>query len=180
MTSWGRMMGKFSVGAVLIVGALLGGFRGVRADEIKPEWMTFDPEKKVVQLVIVAAADGSNGTLNFNGFARDELTITVPFGWKVEVEFTNKGLGALPHSLAVTEEMNPLPIQDGTIAFPRATTVRFIAGLLPGESDNFSFTANKEGRFLLFCGVPSHGVLGMWNYLVVSKGASLPSITVKK
>lgn len=180
MTSCGRMTGKPWVRAVLVVGALLRGLGGVSADEITPEWMTFNQEEKVVQLVMVASADGSNGTLNFNGFARDELTVTVPLGWKVKVELTNKGLGALPHSLAVTEEMNPLPIQDGTVAFPRATTVRFVAGLLPGESDDFSFTANKEGRFLLFCGVPSHGVLGMWNYLVVSKEALLPSITVKK
>jgi len=163
--------------------ALTSGFLGIEAlsfaDE-KVEWMTVDPERKSVHLAIVAAADGHNGTLNFNGYARDELTITVPFDWKIEVEFLNKGLGALPHSLAITEETNPMPIQDGTVAFPRAMTVKLVSGLAPGESDTFSFTANREGRFLLFCGVPGHGVGGMWNYFVVSKTAALPSISIKQ
>lgn len=165
--------------ALALTSSFLGGGVQSFADE-KVEWMTIDPEQQSVHLTIVAAADGHNGTLNFNGYARDELTITVPFGWKVEVEFLNKGLGALPHSLAVTEETNPIPIEDGTVAFPRATTVKLVEGLAPGESDTFSFRANREGRFLLFCGVPNHGVGGMWNYFVVSKAAALPGISIKK
>src|SRR5207244_1871115 len=65
---------------------------------------------------------------------------------------------ALPHSLVIINPVTPLPIEDGVPAFPRALTVRLVAGLLAGETDSFEFVANKEGRFLFLCGVTGHGV----------------------
>lgn len=151
----------------------------LRAEEIRPEWMTFDAQEQVVRLLMVGSADGSNGTMNFNGYGNGDMTVVVPFGWKVAVEFQNKGLGALPHSLAVINEVNPLPIEGGVPAFPRALTNRLVPGMMAGTTDSFEFVANKEGRFLLFCGVTGHGVQGMWDYLVVSKEAKAPSAQVK-
>jgi sulfocyanin len=149
------------------------------AEEIRPTWMSFDQEKRVVRVLMVAAADGSNGTMNFNGYGNGDMTVTVPLGWKVEVEFQNKGLGALPHSLAVINEMNPLPIENGAPAFPRALTSKLAAGMMAGQNDSFDFVASKEGRFLLYCGVAGHGSMGMWDYLVVSKDAKVPNVLVK-
>ncbi len=102
----------------------------------------------------------------------------VPLGWRVKIDFENRGLAALPHSLVIINEIAPLPIEDGTAAFPRALTIRLVEGLLAGEKDSLDFVANKEGRFLFFCGVTGHGVAGMWDYLVVSKDATAPTVRV--
>jgi sulfocyanin len=152
-----------------------------RADEeIRPPWMKVEAQKQVVQLLLVASADGALGTMNFNGYGNGEMTVTVPLGWKVEVRFENKGLGALPHSLVVINEVKPLPIEGGNAAFRKAQTRALVAGLGAGETDSFQFTADKEGRFLLYCGVTGHGTQGMWDYLVVSGEAKVPSVQVKQ
>ena len=150
----------------------------VDADEVSPAWMQVDVGKQSVRLLIVGSADGTNGTMNFNGYGNGEMSVIVPLGWTVRVDFENKGLAALPHSLVILNPVTPLPIEDGVPAFPRALTVRLVAGLLAGETDSFEFVANKEGRFLFFCGVTGHGVAGMWDYLIVSKEARLPSVQV--
>ena len=151
----------------------------VHADET-PAWMRVDADKRIVRLQIVGAADGTNGTMNFNGYAQGEMRVIVPLGWTVHVSFENKGLAALPHSLVIINPVTPLPIEDGAPAFPRALTVKLVPGLLAGETDSFEFVANKEGRFLFFCGVTGHGVAGMWDYLIVSKEPKLPSIRVTR
>src|SRR5436189_4033329 len=152
----------------------------VHADEVSPTWMQVDVGKQSVRLLIVGSADGTNGTMNFNGYGNGEMQVIVPFGWTVHVDFENKGLAALPHSLAIIDPVTPLPIEDGVPAFPRALTVRLVPGLLAGETDWFEFVANKEGRFLFFCGVTGHGVAGMWDDLIVSKEAKRPSVQVAR
>lgn len=151
-----------------------------RADEIAPPWMTVDAQTRSVRLLLVGSADGTNGTMNFNGYGQGDMSVVVPLGWTVHVDFENKGLGALPHSLTIINPVTPLPIEDGVPAFPRALTVKLVAGLVAGETDSFEFVANKEGRFLFFCGVTGHGVAGMWDYLIVSKEAKLPSVQVTR
>jgi hypothetical protein len=138
--------------------------------------MKIDADQRVVRLLFVGAADGANGTMNFNGYGNGDMTVVVPLGWKVEVEFQNKGLGALPHSLVVINPVTPLPVEGGVPAFPRALTVKLVPGLLAGETDSFEFVASREGRFLFFCGVTGHGVAGMWDYLEVSREATLPGV----
>ncbi len=168
------------LGLAALCAGLIGRAPAVQADEqITPPWMTVEADQQLVRLLFVASADGSNGTMNFNGYGNGGMTVTVPLGWKVAVEFQNKGLGALPHSLAVINEVTPLPVEGGSPAFPRALTRRLVAGMMAGETDTFDFVAGKEGRFLWWCGVAAHGVAGMWDYLVVSKDAKAPSVTVK-
>lgn len=157
---------------------LLASALPVDADEINPSWMQVDAGKQSVRLRIVAAADGTNGTMNFNGYGNGEMSVIVPLGWTLRVAFENKGLAALPHSLVIIDQVTPLPIEGGVPAFPRALTVKLVAGLLAGETDSFEFVANKEGRFLFFCGVTGHGVAGMWDHLIVSREAKLPSVQV--
>ena len=152
----------------------------VHADEVSPAWMQVDVGKQSVRLLIVGSADGTNGTMNFNGYGNGEMSVIVPLGWTVRVDFENKGLAALPHSLVILNPVTPLPIEDGVPAFPRALTVRLVAGLLAGETDSFEFVANKEGRFLFFCGVTGHGVAGMWDDLIVSTEATRPRVQVTR
>lgn len=161
--------------ALLTLLLLLPAPRPVRAAAL-PDWMQVDAEARLVRLHIIGAMDGTNGTFNFNGHANGTLTITVPLGWRVEVKFTSHG-GAYPHSLAITEIQTPIPPEDGKLAFPRAYTRDLVKGILD-DTDDFRFVANREGKFWLFCGVTGHGYSGMWDYLVVSKEAMLPSVTV--
>lgn len=164
----------------LVAPVLLGLVLPVAGDqEIRPAWMSVDAPAKVVRLRLVAADSGANGTMNFHGHGNGALTVTVPLGWRVEVEFVNRGLGALPHSLVVIEDVRPLPVEGGRPAFPRALTRALVAGLPAGATDSFEFVANREGRFLLFCGVTGHGVAGMWDYLVVSGSAEAPSVRIR-
>ena len=150
------------------------------AEVIQPDWMTQDAEQKVVTLKVIGSMNHVNGTMNFNGYGNGELTVTVPFGWTVKVEFSNGGFGALPHSLAVIDPKKKPKLSGGDPAFPAATTIKLVQGLVPGETDTFEFAADKAGRFLLWCGVPSHGQNGMWNNLVISRAAKAAQVTVKK
>jgi sulfocyanin len=150
-----------------------------RAEEITPAWLSFDAHTQVVEVRLVAAANGANGTMNFNGYGNGDMTLVVPRGWRVNVEFFNQGLAALPHSLVVMDAVTPLPLEDGVPAFPRALTTRLVPGLEAGKGDSFSFVADKVGRYLLFCGVTGHGVAGMWDYLEVVPEAKAPRVVVK-
>lgn len=147
---------------------------------IQPDWVAQDAEQKVVTLKLIGSMNHANGTMNFNGYGNGELTVTVPLGWTVKVEFSNGGFGALPHSVAVIDAKKRPKLQGGEPAFPEATTVKLVQGLVPGETDSFEFVADKPGRFLLWCGVPSHGANGMWNHLVISKAARAVQVTVKR
>jgi uncharacterized cupredoxin-like copper-binding protein len=150
------------------------------AEVIQPDWMTQDAEQKVVTLKLVGSMNHANGTMNFNGYGNGEMTVTVPFGWTVKVEFSNGGFGALPHSLVVIDPKKKPKTSGGEPAFPAAMTIKLVQGMVPGETDGFEFTADKAGRFLLWCAVPSHGQNGMWNNLVISKAAKAAQVTVKK
>jgi uncharacterized cupredoxin-like copper-binding protein len=164
------------------VSAVLAAFTAAAlAEVIQPDWMTQDAAQKVVTLKIVGSMNHANGTMNFNGYGNGEMTITVPFGWTVKVEFSNGGFGALPHSLVVIDpQKRPRAQSGGEPAFSAATTVKLVQGMKPGETDTFELTADKTGRFLLWCGVPSHGQNGMWNNLVISRAAKAAQVTVKK
>ena len=156
---------------------LVGAGRGQSA--MAPSWMHVDAPHKSVLFLVTAADTGANGTLNFNRYANGQMTVTVPAGWRVHIDFVNSGAGALPHSLEVIREVTPLPPQGIAPAIPNATTRELIPGIPPMQKDSFDFTAGPAGRYLWFCGVPAHGIQGMWDRFVVSATARAPSVTVK-
>jgi hypothetical protein len=166
--------------ALLLLSSALA-FAAARADvPIAPDWLVSDAEQKVVKIRLIGAMDHTNGTMNFNGYGNGDMTVTVPFGWTVKVDFETGGFGALPHSVAVIDSKKRPKLEGGEPAFPAATTIKLVAGLVPGESDSFEFEANRAGKFLLWCGVPSHGTSGMWSYLIISKKAKAPGVTVRR
>ena len=84
----------------------------------------------------------------------------------VEVAFRNRE-AEIPHSLVVTADPGDearLPAEAGrdAAAFPDAHTEDPVEGTGHGESESFSFRADKPGDFLWYCGVPGHGNAGMW------------------
>jgi len=171
--------------AILVVVTGSGGGPGAlwAAAVAMPKWATFDAAHHLVSFTVIAAQGGVNGTLNFNGYANGQLTVTVPVGWQVHVDFVNSGAGALPHSFEVIRNVKPIPPQGIPPAIPRAETDDLVDGIDPNPPNNkgsADFTATSAGRYLWFCGVPTHGLSGMWDNFVVSAAASLPSVTVKK
>jgi sulfocyanin len=176
-----RILLFVSVWCVLIVVFLGSGVAFCAETEIQPEWLTFNPARKQVELKITAALNGANGTLNFNGYANGEMAITVPYAWEVRIHFTVSGLGALPHSLLITKQFDQLPVQADReeVVFRGAYSRDPTAGIMQG-SDTLHFRADKLGTFLLFCGVSGHGVMGMWDYFVVSKDIIQPRVTINK
>ncbi|MFN2400307.1 MAG: sulfocyanin-like copper-binding protein [Gemmatimonadaceae bacterium] len=138
------------------------------------QFLSYDASKKTAYLELIGGFNGVNGALNFNGGAKGNHNVTIPLGWRVATTFVNKD-GDLPHSAAVINDVSPMPLTSPGPAFPRAFTVKLEEGVQESGSDDMSFTATKEGRFLIFCGVPGHAQGGMWTYLTVSAAAPVPT-----
>src|SRR5947209_18456619 len=164
-----------AVGAAAPVAARIQGGTAAPAPAVDPSWLQVDTVTKTVTFQLVAGLTGLNGALNFNGFRDGELTLTVPLGWTVVMEFRNHD-GMLQHSAEGIAETHPLPTQPVTPAFPRAVTVRLAEGLPSEGRDDLRFIADKGGSYLIFCGVPGHGAAGMWIRLEVSGSVRQPSL----
>ena len=149
------------------------------APSAAPSWMTVDAAHKKVHFDIALAENGNNGTLNINGYGHGAMTIVVPKGWSVAMHVTNAGAGAIPHSLELLPITESIPQQGSEPpVFAGAETVNLIDGMKVGQSDEMDFVADTAGKYWLFCGVPDHGVGGMWDYLVVSSTAAAPMVKI--
>ena len=138
--------------------------------------LSVDAATKTATFQLVAGQTKLNGGLNFNGSNDGKLTLTVPQNWTVVIQFTNKDPN-LPHSAEVVDTTKPMPA--GPVdppAFPRAMTQKLMIGLESGGTDTFQFAATKAGSFMIFCGVPGHGLAGMWIRLNVSPTAKRPEL----
>lgn len=145
-----------------------------------PAWMHANAADKSVNFDVAMAPNGTNGGLNFNGYHHGEMTITIPVGWHIDMNVTNKGFGAIPHSLEIIKVAEGIPNQGSQPpAFDGAETVELTNGMSVGQSDHATFTADTPGRYWIFCGVPNHGVGGMWNFFVVSSTATQPAVDIK-
>ncbi len=156
-------------------------FPALASAQTAPAWMHVDAAKKSVNFDVLMAPNGTNGGLNFNGYHHGEMTITIPTGWAVDMNVTNKGFGAIPHSLEIIKVAEGIPNQGSNPpAFDGAETIELINGMNVGQSDHATFTADTPGKYWIFCGVPNHGVGGMWDFLVVSPTAKTPSVDITK
>src|SRR5213594_4746119 len=100
---------------VFVAGLLALATRAVAQDgtaspTVDPSWLAADTASKTATFQLIAGLTGANGALNFNGFRDGELTLTVPLGWTVVMQFRNHD-GMLPHSAEVIEDTHPLPTQ---------------------------------------------------------------------
>lgn len=168
--------------ALICVVVVLAAAGPIRAeDRLTPSWMTIDARAKKVTMDVVAGFNPNNSNWNFNGYYEGDMTVVVPEGWSVRIDFTNRD-GDVPHSLVVMGDpgKDNLPLQAGReqVAFSRAYSKSPEQGISAGDSDIVSFTAKRAGDYLWFCGVPGHGQSGMWVYFQVSADADQPYITI--
>ena len=100
-------------------------------------------------------------------------TLTVPAGSTVVMNFVN--MDGTPHSAEVIGDTEAMPNMGGTPAIPAAYTTSLTQGLPQGGKDVVRFTAPPSGNFRIFCGVPGHGLSGMWVRFKVDPAAKSPS-----
>jgi plastocyanin len=80
-----------------------------------------------------------------------------------------------PHSAEVIADKDPMPNIGGDPAIPTAYTTDLTQGLPQGGKDVMRFTAPASGSFRIFCGVPGHGLSGMWIRFKVDPAAKSPN-----
>ena len=173
-------MTKFSgFFGLLLCATQMGGAAAQNANaqaQIDCNWLTVDSTTKTATFQLTSGLTQLNGGLNFNGFNDGKLTLTVPTGWNVVIRLKNQDPN-LAHSVEVVDTIKPMPA--GPVeppAFPHAMTAKLMQGLATGASDSLKFVANKAGSYLIFCGVPGHGLAGMWLRLKVSSTEKRPTL----
>jgi hypothetical protein len=152
-------------------------------DPIVPSWIQANAADQTAVVDVQAAWNASAGGLNFNGYGSGEVRIVVPVGWRITVKFFNSSLD-LPHSIVITKPFPPgrFPLEagPGEAAIPRAYTKSPVTGVY-NDGDEFGFTASERyvGSYYMFCGVPTHGVAGMWVHFSVKPDAETPHILIE-
>jgi hypothetical protein len=113
------------------------------------------------------------GPFQFNGFSTGGATLTLPPKANVVMNFVNKD--GTPHSAEVISGDGPIPNAGGDPAIPRAYTNKLLEGLAQEATDVMRFTVPASGTYRIFCGVPGHGLSGMWIWMKVDPAAKTPS-----
>jgi hypothetical protein len=104
------------------------------------------------------------GTVQFN---------LVPGGCIVVIEFVN--LDGTPGSAELILDKDPMPNMGGDPAISGGYTRDLTQGLPQGEKDVLRLTAPPSGSLRIFCGVPGHGLSGMWIRFKVDPASKAPS-----
>lgn len=172
-----RRMRTWALALATLLPAAAAAQQAVAPQQIDPKWMTYDTATKRLTFELVAGLTPLNGALNFNGFRDGGLTLTVPVGWSVVMNFSNHD-GMLSHSAEVITDQLPVPVRSVEPAIPRAYTRDLEAGIPPGGKDQMRFTTRTAGAYLIFCAVPGHGAAGMWIRLHVDASARVPMMSV--
>ena len=145
--------------------------------EPDPTWLTWNPTTRTTTFKLVAGIPGrAKSPFNFNGYTDGELTLTVPTGSTVVMNFVNDD--DTPHSAQVIPDAKPLPnMAVDQPAIPRAYTRSASEGIAQFGTDVIRFKAVPVGSYLIFCGVPGHGLSGMWIRFKISEDLQAPTMT---
>ena len=157
---------------LLALGSLCWALPGT-AQTAPSKWLSYDAATKTVTFALEAGAPGTAGPFNFNGYASGTATLVVPASSTVVMNFVN--LDGTPHSAELIADKYPMPNSGGDPADPAAYTKDVTQGLPQGGKDVIRFTAPASGSYRIFCGVPGHGLSGMWIRFKVDPAAKSPS-----
>jgi plastocyanin len=131
------------------------------------QWLSYDSATKTATLTLEAGLNKLNNSMNFDGYSKGAMRVTVPAGWTVMVNFSN--VDTVNHSAAV------VPPTGTSVVFPGAGLPNPTVGLAPGSQATFSFVAATAGAYRIACLLPGHEALGMWETFDVAAGG-LPTI----
>jgi sulfocyanin len=141
--------------------------------EPRTPWVSYDAATKTVKFALEAGTPGSNGPFNFDGYTNGGATLVLPPGTNVVMNFVNRD--GTPHSAEVIPDQDPMPNMGGDPAIPGAYTKSLTQGLPQGGTDVMTFKAPSSGSYRIFCGVPGHGLSGMWIRFKIDPSAKAPS-----
>jgi sulfocyanin SoxE-like protein len=113
------------------------------------------------------------GPFNFNGYTNGGATLVLPPKANVVMNFANRD--GTPHSAEVISGEGPIPNAAVDPAIPRAYTNKVLEGLPQEGTDVMRFTLPESGKYRIFCGVPGHGLSGMWIWMRIDSAAKAPS-----
>jgi plastocyanin len=173
----------FTIGAVLAFGAGRSGWAQTQdtghshhsagsGAETSKSPLAWDAGTKTVTFALSA------GVFNFNGYTSGRATLTVPSKSNVVMNFSQDD--GTPHSAVIIEDKDPMPTMADQPAIPRAYTNKASEGLPQGATDVIRFTAPDSGSYRIFCGVPGHGLSGMWIRFKVDPAAKEPRWDTEK
>ena len=131
------------------------------------KWLSYNAATNTVTFELIA------GPFTFNGYRNGEGTLVVPPKANMVINFVNKD--GTPHSAIVISGDGPIPNAASDPAIPRAYTNKVLEGLPQEAGDAMRFPMPESGTYRIFCGVPGHGLSGMWIWLKVDPAAKAPS-----
>jgi sulfocyanin len=145
-----------------------------------PDWVKTDASSKSVTVELTAAYDEDSGSWTFNDLANGEATLVVPEGWQVTVTMINEDADN-PHSVMVIERPEdegeiPMSADEVEAAIEGGAPAAPVEGIPEGEEETIAFTAEPAGDYALYCGVPGHGMAGMWIGLEIDEEADEPHL----
>jgi sulfocyanin len=164
-----RVLCTIALCGTLALPALAAQSLGARAQSAAaaPVFVRWDPSTNTANLTITAAYNQDNAGFNFDGYHAGAMTITIPTGAKVTVDFTNKA--SLPHSVVITPYASRTAAGNFPLAFPGSSSANPGTGAASVKTaQTFSFKASKAGTYAIVCGVPGHAIGGMWDVLKVA------------
>ncbi len=130
-----------------------------------PDWFHVDQANEAVHMTITAGATDAKAYWNFNGATDGNMTITVPVGYTVMIDFKNDD-PAMAHSLGISSMVGGFGASpDPTPAFAGAMTenpTSMVDATMPGEEESISFVADAAGEYTMVCYIPGHAATGMW------------------
>jgi hypothetical protein len=129
--------------------------------------LKYDAASNTVTFQLIA------GPFNFNGYTNGGATLLLTPKANVVINFVNKD--GTPHSAEVISGEGPIPNAATDPAIPRAYTNKVLEGLPQEASDVMRFTVPESGKYRIFCGVPGHGLGGMWIWMTIDPAAKAPS-----
>ena len=153
-------------GATALALALPGLPAAAQRPAAAPRWLVENAKAHTVTLTLIAGYKG--GGFDFDGDSNGKMVISVPAGYTVIVNFSNRG--AAPHSAVVTLYNKRTSVMGFPLAFPGAGSPKPDRGIGKGKAQRFSFKATKVGKYALVCAVPGHAVSGMWDVFQVTRG----------
>jgi sulfocyanin len=141
-----------------------------------PTWLSWNAQTRTATFKLIAGLTGrgAKSPFNFNGYTDGEFTLIVPESSTVVMNFVNQD--GTPHSAEVISDSIPLPNMAGNPAIPRAYTKQAVEGIAQFGTDVLRFKAVPAGAYRIFCGVPGHGLSGMWIRFKVSPGLDAPAM----
>ena len=170
-----RFLALASLAVLGVPGAVLAQGQKVTIDA---SWLKWNAETKTATFALIAGAPGAASPFNFNRYTDGGLTWTVPVGSTVVMNFVNED--GVPHSAEIIPGTGQMPNMSTVpnSAIPRAYTIKALEGMAQGEKDVMRFTTPTAGSYRIFCGVPGHGLSGMWTWFTVSADAKEASQSV--